>query len=250
MQKTAHRYTLPELWSHYYELAQGVSPGLCIWTENALPTYLRQESELEDRLSVLARQRKLDMVVGALDHDTLFHPYNSAYGITRDGALLTHVYHKRYLVPFGEYCPWLVRYFPEWIKRLTNTPAGGGFTSGKEPTVLNLTEGRVAPLVCFETLSPELAASSVRSGGQILVNLSDLAWFHRSIAGDQMIAFSVLRAVENRRYFIFAANTGPSATIDNDGNIRQTSSRDKACILQGEVGLSSKLTPFTQWFRY
>ncbi|HEY9775572.1 MAG TPA: apolipoprotein N-acyltransferase [Planktothrix sp.] len=249
MQKTKHRYTLEELWAHYNELAQQVPPeSLCVMTESALPVYLRQEPEMQNTLKTLARQRQLDIIVGALDQDTLNHPYNAAYGVSSDGNVLTEIYHKRYLVPFGEYCPWLVEYLPAWVKRLTNTPAGGGFTSGKQPTVLKLEKASVSPLICFETLSPELASSSVRAGGQLLVNISDLAWFHRSIAGDQMIAFSVMRAVENRRYFIFAANTGPSVIIDNDGNIQDISNLDKACIVLGKVGLGQHLSPFTRWF--
>jgi apolipoprotein N-acyltransferase len=248
MQKTEHRYTMPELWDHYNQLALQVPPGLCIMTESALPAYLRQEEKLQGLLRDLARQRKLDIVVGALDRDTLGHPYNAAYGISTDGKMLSEIYHKRYLVPFGEYCPWLVQYFPDWIKRITNTPAGGGFTSGKQPAVFDLSLARLSPLICFETLSPELAASSVRAGGHLLVNISDLAWFHRSIAGDQMIAFAVMRAVENRRYFIFAANTGPSAIIDNIGHIKRRSSQGISSVLTEKVGLSSTLTPFDRWF--
>jgi apolipoprotein N-acyltransferase len=143
-----------------------------------------------------------------------------------------------------------VNYLPEWIKRLTNTPAGGGFNSGRLPVVLNFERAAIAPLICFETLSPELAASSVRAGGQLLVNVSDLAWFHDSICGKQMIAFSVFRAVENRRDFIFAANTGPSAIIDSHGKIRQISSLDRTDVLTGKVGLNAQLTPFTRWYLF
>lgn len=248
MQKTTHRYTLPELLSHYHSLVQKAPAGICVWSENSLPAYLRSEEILQLDLADLARHRQLDMIVGALDQDSVGRPYNAAYGIARDGKLQTGVYHKRFLVPFGEYTPWLIEYFPEWIKRLTNTPAGGGFAAGKEPVVLSFSDASIAPLICFETLSPELVASSVRAGGQILVNVSDLAWFHRSIIGDQMIAFSVFRAVENRRSFIFAANTGPSVIIEPDGNIQARSRLEQPDLLTGKVGPNPSLTAFTRWF--
>jgi apolipoprotein N-acyltransferase len=248
MQKTKHRYSLPELLLHYRSLVQRAPAGICVWSENALPTYLRSEQILQMDLGDLARRRQLDMVVGSMDQDSVGRPFNSAYGIARDGKMQTIVYHKRFLVPFGEYTPWLIEYFPSWIKRLTNTPAGGGFAAGKEPVVLSFSDAHVSPLICFETLSPELVASSVRAGGQIIVNVSDLAWFHRSIIGDQMIAFSVLRAVENRRCFVFAANTGPSAIIESDGKIQVRSGLEQPDILIGKVGPSSSLTPFTRWF--
>jgi apolipoprotein N-acyltransferase len=190
------------------------------------------------------------MVVGSMDHDKDQNPFNSAFGIDSHGQLLAEVYHKRYLVPFGEYTPVFVNSMPEWMQRLTNTPAGGGFHSGTDPAAFNLTCGKVAPLVCFETLSPELVASSVRKGGQLLVNISDLAWFHKSCVGEQMLAFSVLRAVENSRWFVFAANTGPSAIIDAKGKIVHLSKQNTEQLLVGKVTLSSEITPFTHWFMF
>jgi apolipoprotein N-acyltransferase len=136
------------------------------------------------------------------------------------------------------------------MQRLTNTPAGGGFHSGTESVALNLSCGKVAPLICFETLSPELVSSSVRQGGQLLVNISDLAWFHESCIGEQMLAFSVMRAIENSRWFIFAANTGPSAIIDAKGRIVHLSKQNTERLLVGKVRLSSEITPFTQWFMF
>lgn len=248
MQKTKHAYTLSELVRHYGRLVGATPPGLCIWTESALPAYLKNEPALKETLASLSRDGKRDMIIGSLDRDFDGHPFNSAFGVAADGKLLEATYHKRYLVPFGEYLPAACQMLPEWIQRLTNTPAGGGFSSGKFPVVLNLSGKSVAPLICFETLSPELVSSSVRNGGELLVNLSDLAWFHESMIGDQMVAFSVLRATETGRYFVFAANTGPSAIIDPTGHIVAISPLGKEAILSGKVALRRDLTPFTLWF--
>jgi apolipoprotein N-acyltransferase len=188
------------------------------------------------------------MIIGSIDRDSDGKPYNSAFGIASNGTLLQAVYHKRYLVPFGEYMPSWVKYMPEWMQRLTSTPAGTGFTAGKFPVTINFDGRRVAPLICFETISPELVASSVRNGGNLLVNLSDLAWFHESMCGDQMIAFSVLRAVESGRDFVFAANTGPSAVINRYGKITSRSPQEKITNLIGKVTFHSERTPFIDWF--
>src|SRR5579875_1610478 len=249
MQKTAHRYTLADLTARYRPLIERCPPGICILTESALPTYLHDGGPTAQTLSALARGRQLDLVAGAMDRDRQGRAYNSAFGVTRDGRLVSTVYHKRYLVPFGEYTPRAVEYMPEWVKRLTNTPAGGGFRAGNAPAVLWMSGGRIAPLICFETISPELVAESVRDGGALLVNLSDLAWFHDSMIGQQMLAFSVMRAVESKRYFVFAANSGPSAVIDPDGRITSRSRVDEQTLLLGKVGFLSDLTPFTLWFR-
>jgi apolipoprotein N-acyltransferase len=248
MQKAPERFSLAKLTEHYVFLAEKAPPGLCIFTESALPTYLRQEKLTEQILSGLARSGHHDLVVGSIDRDDSGSPFNSAFGITADGELLNTVYHKRYLVPFGEYMPNFVHFLPDFVQKLTSTPAGRGFISGKIPVVLDLSGHRIAPLICFETLSPELVTTSVRNGGQLLVNLSDLAWFHDSMVGDQMTAFSVMRAVESGRSFVFAANTGPSVIISPRGHIIEQSKVGRPGLLVGKAQLSTELTPFTQWF--
>jgi apolipoprotein N-acyltransferase len=63
-----------------------------------------------------------------------------------------------------------------------------------------------------------------------------------------MAAFSVLRAVENGRYFVFAANTGPSVIIDPVGRITASSAIGRDCVLVGKAGFTTDATPFTKWF--
>jgi len=249
MQKNEHSFSLNDLTNMYDRLLANCKNELCILTEGALPTYLREQPSTQKWLAEEARSKNLDMVVGSMDRDTVGHPYNSAYGITSGGNILPQVYHKRYLVPFGEYTPLLVEYFPEWVKRWTNTPAGGGFASGKEALSFAFTAGKIAPLICFECISPEQTARSCREGGQLLVNISDLAWFHKSDCGLQMVAFSVLRAIENRRYFVFAANTGPSAIIDTRGKITKYCPQGGEAIVKGEVGFNTHTSFFSQWYR-
>lgn len=249
MQKTEQGLTLAELLSKYATFLNQCSPGLAVLAENALPTYLRENQAAGAALAKLAAGKQVNLIVGAMDRDSDQRPFNSAYGVRASGRLAEGVYHKRWLVPFGEYAPRMVEYMPEWLKRLTNTPSGGGFAAGKEPTVIAFAEGTVAPLICFEALSPELVASSVRNGGRLLVNISDLAWFHDSMVGKQMIAFSVFRAVECRRYFVFAANSGPSAVIAPSGKILSTAPAGTSGIYFNKAAFISEISPFVSWFQ-
>lgn len=248
MQKSEKQMDIYDLLDSYKAVLEDTSSGIMVWTESAVPIYLAKSPSVLALLSLEAAKKNQDMVVGAIHKDREGNPYNSAYGITSKGKLLDNVYHKRYLVPFGEYAPALINLFPKEVRRLTNTPAGSGFSAGKAPEVLELDRGKIAPLICFECISPEVVASSTNAGGELLVNVSDLAWFHESIIGEQMIAFSVFRAIENRRFLAFAANTGPSVIINPRGKITARSKLSKQCIVKGRVNFSKQKTFFSKWF--
>lgn len=249
MQKTTVRYGIEDLFRIHRDLMMSAPKGLSVWTESALPTYLCMERGTQENLKDLASKRGTDIVVGAMDKDQNGKPYNSAYGITSSGKIVDNIYHKRYLVPVGEYAPPFLQLLPEWARRMTNTPAGGGFNAGNKPEVFDFATAKVGPLICFEIISPEEVASTVREGAQVLVNISDLAWFHDSLIGEQMLATSVIRAVENRRYVVFAANTGPSAIIDPLGRVQERCGIGKAQVLTGKIGRVNDMSIFSSWYR-
>ncbi len=248
MQKTTHHYTLAELMAHYSKLLKKCPAGLCIWTESALPAYLRESPSVLSFLKSSAKEKQLDMVVGSIDSDAGSRPYNSAFGITSNGELIQEAYHKRLLVPVGEYTPEFVNLLPPFLKKLTDTPAGEGFAPGHKPVVLDLSGNKIAPLICFETIAPELVSSSIRNGGQIMINISDLAWFHNSMIGEQTSACATFRALESGRYFIYAANTGPSLVINPLGKIEAEAKPGQEEVLTAKVEMLNEITPFTMWY--
>lgn len=247
MQKTRHRFTLDELVGHYRDLMSNVPPGFCVLTESAVPTYFKDSPTVRESFERWCRLKKLDMIIGAIDRED-GSSFNSAFGIDRTGHLLPQVYHKRFLVPVGEYKPAFLNYLPKDLQLLTDTPAGTGFTAGRKPAVLDFNGKLVAPMICFESISPELMVSSIRNGGSVLVNMSDLAWFHGAMIGDQALAISTFRAVESDRYFVYAANTGPSMIIDPLGRTVAQSTLQVPMLVTGKVGLRSTRTPFVEWF--
>lgn len=248
MQKAERRLTAKQLLDRYTLMLNGRHSDLCVLTENALPVVIKERKDLQEKLRDLARSQKSDIIFGAIEEDYDGNPFNSAFGMNKYGQLLPEAYHKRYLVPVGEYAPAFLKLFPEPLQKLTNTPAGTGFSAGKKPVVLNFAGKQIAPLICFETMAPDLAVSSVRNGGHLLVNLSDLAWFHKSMIGEQMLAFAVFRAIETDRFLIFAANTGPSVVISNHGNLIDKINCGEPGLLIARVSLRKELTTFTQWF--
>lgn len=141
--------------------------------------------------------------------------YNSAF-LAEPGGAITGRYDKRILVPFGEYLPFATR-FP-WLRRVS--PASGHFTPGGAPTLLATPEGvRVGALICYEDVIPGPTLEAVRLGANVLVNLTNDAWYGVSAEPYQHQALALWRAIETRRDFVRATNTGLTAAISASGAV-------------------------------
>jgi len=140
--------------------------------------------------------------------------YNSAVFLNKDLEELT-IYSKMHLVVFGEYFP-----FKEYIKKIIPIVENlGGIEAGKEYNLFKCEGNLIGVNICFESLFPNLNRKFVKKGANILVNISNDAWYLNTSAPYQHFSFNVLRAVENRRYLVRAANTGISGVISPTGKI-------------------------------
>ncbi|RLF58958.1 MAG: apolipoprotein N-acyltransferase [Thermoplasmata archaeon] len=207
----------------YRRLTLSVSsanPRLVVWPETAVPFFFQDPSDLTEDVRLLVQAMHTDLLFGSPAYrrkKRTYVYYNRAYLLGSDGR--TSFYDKVHLVPFGEYVP--LKRFLFFVDRLV--AAAGDFEPGKNVCPLRNRNLTIGPLVCFEAIFPELARVQVKKGAQILVNLTNDAWFGFSSAPYQHLAMSVLRAVENRRPLIRAANTGISAFISPSGKIEERS---------------------------
>jgi apolipoprotein N-acyltransferase len=176
---------------------------------------------------------------GKLDH------FNSALFTDRDGNVVGR-YDKCHLVPFGEYV-WLASTFP-WLYNLT--PLHGGSLPGVGAECVEIGGVRYAANICYENTLPHFIRGQVaalKSAGkepQVLVNLTNDGWFWGSAELDMHLACAVFRAVECRKPFLIAANTGFSAAIDSNGRILQQGPRRDTAVLVDRVGLDSRQSPY------
>jgi apolipoprotein N-acyltransferase len=184
-----------------------------------------QQVEARSRLAVESTVARLD-VPCLIGIDAIHHTsggienFNSALFTDRAGDVLAR-YDKCHLVPFGEYVPF-ADMFP-WLYRLTPLPFGS--RPGTEPLAIDVGGARLAINICYENTLGQFIAGQVnqlRAAGQepdVLVNLTNDGWFWGSAELDLHLACAVFRAVECRKPFLIAANTGFSAWIDSDGRI-------------------------------
>lgn len=197
-----------------------------------------------EALAELARAVNVPMLLGV--DAPCFGPegerrFNSAAYVARDGQLLGR-YDKMHLVMFGEYMP-LVQCLP-WLHQLT--PLTGSATPGQRPAAFDVQGVRIAPNICYESVLPHVIRRQVNAltaeGNEpdILVNLTNNGWFWGSSELDLHLVCGVFRAVECRKPFLIAANTGLSAWIDADGRIRQRGPRRAVDVILAEPQLDQR----------
>ena len=160
--------------------------------------------------------------------------YNGAL-LIGPGEQPVYRYHKMHLVPFGEYVPaadWL-----SFVQPLVQEVAS--FSAGTTPVVGEISGISFGTSICFEGIFPESAREFVRKGAQILVNITNDAWYGRSAAPRQHLEFGAFRAVENRKPILRCANSGYSAVIDLLGGIQQELGLFEDGILVAQVSACS-----------
>ncbi|MGD9581657.1 MAG: apolipoprotein N-acyltransferase, partial [Vampirovibrionia bacterium] len=158
-------------------------------------------------------------------------------------------YHKNHLVPFGEYLPFR-DYLPSFLEQLLSISAKYDFAGGKTMQPVNTSVGDIGILICFESIFPHMAKTLVNNGATILVNASNLGWFHNSIIDKQFIAICVLRAVENNRYFIVSINNGSSVIISPKGKIITSTKKNQKAFISAKIKPVTSFTFFTRWKNY
>lgn len=194
---------------------------LIIWPESVITDWIDTDLRSVFRDPRLPRMSgDAPMLIGALTTDFSGGNYNSALAIMGDGTIAVP-YHKQILMPFGEYVPF-GKMFP-WLKEAAHVL--GDFTPGTEVRVFDYqiesAEGTRAllasPLICYEDIVRGLARDAVLQGANLLINISNDAWFGQSAAPYQHHLLAAFRAIENRRYLVRATNTGYSAIVDPVG---------------------------------
>jgi apolipoprotein N-acyltransferase len=175
--------------------------------------------------------------------------YNSGVYVARDGRLLGR-YSKMHLVMFGEYVPF-AKQFP-WLQGLTPLPVS--VAPGERPAVFDVPCNgqtcRVAPNICYESVLSHVIRGQVNAltaegkEPEVLVNLTNDGWYWGSSELDMHLACGVFRAVECRKPFLIAANTGFSAWIDGDGRIHDQGPRRASGVILAQPTLDRR----TSWY--
>ena len=230
------------------ESLSGKDIYLAIWPESVVPGSLT-DPRYYALFSQIGQSSGAYQILGSNVSSTQDEPqYVGAYLLPPQTDSLS-VYRKVKLVPFGEFIPFagIVNLF---LKDVDVMGALGSFTPAPNPQPLLDAGGIKLGLgICYESIFPQLWRAHTRAGAQLLVNITNDAWFFNTAAPYQHLSANVLRAVENGRPVLRAANTGFSAYIDAFGNIRSLSGLFTQEIITSSVPLSvwDRNTFYVKW---
>ena len=219
--------------------------SLIVWPETAVPFNYQDVSDLQKQVRDISSKTKSWFIFGSTSYDkvtTNENFYNSAYLLSPKGEIKGR-YDKVHLVPYGEYVP-LRNIFP-FIKKLT---AGiGDFSRGSGYDPLTIDGKKIGILICYEGILPFAAGAYKRNGAELLVNITNDAWFGATSAPYQHFSMTVFRAIENRLYLVRAANTGISAVVNPKGEIVSQTNIFERAALKGNVKYVNIRTIYAQY---
>ncbi|AWM60338.1 apolipoprotein N-acyltransferase [Stutzerimonas stutzeri] len=217
---------------------------LIVWPETAVPILKEHAEGYLKMMAGFAEQRDAALITGVPvrqpNADGELRYYN---GLTTAGDA-SGSYLKQKLVPFGEYVP--LQDLLRGLIAFFDLPMSD-FARGESGQPLLQAKGlQIAPYICYEVVYPEFAAG-LAAQSDLLLTVSNDAWFGRSIGPLQHLQMAQMRALEAGRWMIRATNNGITVLIDPYGDITEQIPQFEQAVLYGEVTPMQGLTPYLRW---
>ena len=227
--------------------ADGREVDVTVWPEAAFPYSLphttRSHRPSFDERALLTPGIRGPVIAGLTLNKDSHASTNSAMVVFADGST-SAPYDKRHLLAFGEHVP-----FAEEIPWLKQTFARGtGLVPGTASEPLVAGKIRAGILICYEDNLPEAGREAMTGAPNVLVNMTNDAWFAGSAEGELHLRLSVLRAIETRRDLARAVNLGPTSLVDATGAVRFR--YDAAFPKAVDVEVALLETPPTAYVRF
>jgi apolipoprotein N-acyltransferase len=214
---------------------------LIVWPESATPFFFEEEPAQAEHVRSLARETRAHLLIGSDQIEPGDPPryYNAAFLVRPDGTT-AQVYRKIHLVPFGEYVPLarLLFFAAPLVESVSD------FSAGTDPVALQVGSHRTSTAICYEVVYPDLIRGFVLAGSELLSTITNDAWYGRSSAPHQHFAQAAMRAIEQGRYLVRAANTGVSGVVDPYGRVLRRSAIFETDVIVHEVEYLTALTVY------
>jgi apolipoprotein N-acyltransferase len=219
----------------YLEMTRQAAAGgadLIIWPESATPFYFDEEPTGQKLVRDAARAAGRPLLFGSdeMERGATARYFNAAFMLDSSGATAA-VYRKIHLVPFGEYVPFQDALF--FVKPLVE--AVSAFTPGTRVTMMPAHGHMMSTAICYEVTYPSLIRQGVLNGAELLTTITNDAWYGESSAPFQHFEMAAMRAIEQGRYLVRAANTGISGIVDPYGRVLARTRLFETATIVGEA---------------
>jgi apolipoprotein N-acyltransferase len=229
----------------YRALVEASESRLIVLPETALPLFLHDvPADYLERLAAHARKNGGDILIGVPERMRNGDYYNSVLSF---GSAATQSYRKSHLVPFGEFVP--LRPLLGWIVSVLAIPLQDFSRGADRQQPLAVAGQRVAVNICYEDVFGEEIIRQLPQA-TLLANVSNVAWFGRSIAPQQHLQISQARALETGRPMLRATNTGVTAIIDPLGRVVRSAPEFSTATVTHAVQGYQGATPYVRWGNY
>jgi apolipoprotein N-acyltransferase len=219
-------------------VAQGAE--IIVLPESAIPVLYPKSVKV---LSGVADRIGAPVLFGAGSEDAQGRQFNTAFFVDPDGTVLG-MYDKNYPLLFGEYLPFVDHPWLSWVKDLL--PYASFLTPGTEVEVFSFRGHRLGIMICYEDILPAFTRRLAGKDPNLLLNLTNDAWFGRTSEPHHHMALSIFRAIENRLYLVRSVRTGVSGFVDATGRIyAQTQIEEPAALLR-EVAMLQGTTVYRE----
>lgn len=171
---------------------------------------------------------------------------NAAVQISADSKEVP-VYIKSKLVPGAEFLPYRQIFF--FLKPLVEKLDGSmaGLAVQEERGVFNSDAGKVAPVICYESIYGAYTTEYIRKGASALFIVTNDGWWDNTAGHRQHLAYARLRAIETRRSIARSANTGISCFINQRGDVRMTTAYNEPAVIRDQLQLNEEITMYVGW---
>jgi apolipoprotein N-acyltransferase len=224
--------------------AEAKATDFVVWPEAAYPFTVPHGSRSAPRgdVAILQPGVRGPILTGIIETSSQ-GKYNSAVVCAADGTL-SAPYDKMHLMWFGEAVP-LEDEIP-WLRKAF--ARGIGLRQGEKQIALQAASARMAVLNCLEDILPVAGREAMQVSPNLLVNLTNDAWFAGTAESSYHLLLSRLRSIETRRDMLRAVNFGPTAWIDAVGRVVAQIPGDEPGVLHADPALlETPLTPYARW---
>lgn len=236
--KWSNDYLLSTLKRYYQLTEQHWNSPLIIWPEAAIPLLQNQAQDFLSMLDRTAKQHHVALITG-IPIQQGFDYYNALMVLGNGQG----IYYKRHLVPFGEYVPLM-----NWLGGLLgflNIPMSNFSAGPEQHAEVRADNLIIAPFICYEIIYAQTVLHELPKAN-VLVTISDDAWFGHSFAEAQHLQIGQLRALETGRYHLFTSNSGITAIIDPQGKITAIAPAFQTTVLTGTILSMTGATPIVR----